>query len=185
MKVSDQFPSKYLRVEDLDDADMTLTIKRVTTEDLGQGNEKQRKIIVYFRECEKGLACNKTNAGVIAKLYGDDTDMWLGKRITLWPNHDVEFKGEIVSAIRVRSKAPAPTTNGAATNGNGVLTFKNAVELCERNGIAVQELKDYLKSCGVNGWTPDTAAQCSELTQKFIAGLVPPTTDANEDVQFS
>src|SRR3989304_3055241 len=106
MKVKDVFPSKYLKVDDLNDLDLTLTIDNVVIEEIGQGDAKQKKMVIYFQEAEKGFVCNKTNATVIEKLFGDETTNWKGKRITLWPNHDVEFKGEIVSAIRVRSRAP-------------------------------------------------------------------------------
>ena len=126
MKISDAFPSKYLKVDDLNDADMLCTITRVALEELGQGHEKDTKPIVYFAETDKGMACNKTNAGVISKLYGDDTDGWIGKKITLWPNHDVEFRGEIVSAIRVRSRAPstiAPPTRQSGQYIDDAETF--------------------------------------------------------------
>ena len=113
MKVGQAFPSKYLKADDLEDRDWTATIRDVIIEDIGQGEQKQEKLILYFNEFEKGLVTNKTNATTIQKLYGDETDEWVGKTIVLWPNHDVEFKGEIVSAIRVRSRAPkTPVTAG-------------------------------------------------------------------------
>lgn len=108
MKVKDVFPSKYLKVDDLEDNDWNVTIARTVLEDIGQGESKQTKLVIYFDGIDKGFVCNKTNASVIEKLYGDETNDWKGKRITLWPNHDVQFKGEIVSAIRVRAKAPKP-----------------------------------------------------------------------------
>jgi F0F1-type ATP synthase alpha subunit len=176
MKVSDQFPSRYLKVEDLNDEDMIVTIRDATSEVLGQGQDAQRKLIVHFRETEKGLACNKTNAGIIAKLYGDDTDFWIGKQIILWPNHDVAFKGEIVSAIRVRSKAPPqgqrrPASTAATGSANGVMSYAEACAAVENVGSSPDALKDYLRDHGINGWAPSTAAQCSELTRAFIASL--------------
>lgn len=107
MKLSKVFPSKYLKADDLEDRDWPVTIKRVIIEKIGQGEEQQEKLTVYFEELDKGIVCNKTNAITIEKLYGDETDAWVGKRITIYPNYDVQFKGEIVSAIRVRTKAPA------------------------------------------------------------------------------
>lgn len=106
MKVGAAFPSKYLKADDLEDRDWSVTIKNVLIENIGQGEKKEEKLIIYFRELDKGLVTNRTNANIIEKLYGDETDEWIGKPVTLWPNHDVEFKGEIVSAIRIRSKAP-------------------------------------------------------------------------------
>src|ERR1700674_2927754 len=106
MKTKDVFPGKYMKVEDLNDNDAVVTIERVVQEDIGQGEDRKTKVIIYVDEFEKGFVCNKTNWNTIAKLYGDESDEWKGKRITLWPNHDVQFGGDIVSAIRVRSKAP-------------------------------------------------------------------------------
>ena len=98
---NDYFPSKYLKAEDLD-ADLPVTIKGVFTEKLQTGEEKP---VVYFNETEKGLIVNKTNFSAIAKLTGKpNSDNWNGEKITLTVM-DVEFKGDIVSAIRVKAGA--------------------------------------------------------------------------------
>lgn len=113
MKISDAFPSKYLKADDLD-GDVVVYITKAEMEQLGQGKDAEDKIILYFKGMDKGLAVNKTNAGTIAKLYGDDTDGWVGKPITLFAT-EVEFKGDMVMAIRVRLKAPSePAQNERA-----------------------------------------------------------------------
>jgi hypothetical protein len=104
MKLSEVFPSKYLKADEWN-GDLVVTIKRVTVEELGSGAKKDTKPVLYFQEADKGLACNKTNSSTIAKLYGDDTDDWIGKRIILFST-DVEFGGEMTRAIRVRAKSP-------------------------------------------------------------------------------
>ena len=106
MNIDKAFPSKYMKAADLDDKDLTLTIKGVAIEELGKDSEKESKPVLYFEEEKKGFALNKTNANIIKKLYGSDTDAWIGKKITLWPNSEVPYGDEIVTAIRVRSKAP-------------------------------------------------------------------------------
>ena len=96
---NDFFPSKFLKAEDLD-ADLAVTIKHVLIEKLQTGEEKP---VVYFNETEKGLIVNKTNFSAIAKLTGKpNSDNWGGEKITLTVM-DVEFKGDIVSAIRVKA----------------------------------------------------------------------------------
>lgn len=107
MKVGTAFPSTYLKADDLEDRDWPVTIKEVKMELVGMPGDQSEKLTLMFDELDKGIVCNKTNAGVIEKMYGAETDDWIGKKITLWPNHDVEFKGEIVSAIRVRSRPVA------------------------------------------------------------------------------
>lgn len=104
-KISDAFPSKYLSAQDLNGRDVTVTISRATIEEIGKGADKDRKIVLSFAGKQKQLVCNKTNAKVIAGLHGDDTDLWIGKAITICPR-EVEFQGDMVWAIRVSLKAP-------------------------------------------------------------------------------
>lgn len=105
MKISDAFPSNFLRADDLQGKQVTVTISEITFEEIGQGRDKEEKLMIAFKGKEKKLVCNKTNANTISKLYGDDTDEWIGKPITLVAR-EVEFQGDAVWAIRVSLKAP-------------------------------------------------------------------------------
>lgn len=107
MKIGAAFPSKYLKASDLNDKAFVLTMDKVTIEEVGQ--KKDQRPILYFLKTDKGLVLNKTNANVITKLYGEDTDNWEGHQIELYPTM-VEFGGEQVEAIRVR----APKKNAGA-----------------------------------------------------------------------
>jgi hypothetical protein len=51
------------------------------------------------------MVLNKTNASTIAKLHGEETDLWTGKRITLC-TREVEFQGTMTSALRVLAQKP-------------------------------------------------------------------------------
>lgn len=97
---------KYLKYQELDSKDWTFTIKEFAKENLGKDGEHEMKWILYFEEMEKGLALNATNGKTICKLYGDEMDEWVGKRVTLYAKDDIEFGGELVSGIRVRPKKP-------------------------------------------------------------------------------
>lgn len=101
MRVSQAFPSKYLKCSDLQGRTVTVTISTVEMETLGEDHRP----VVYFKGKQKGLVLNKTNAGVIADMYGDDTDAWEEKPITLRPAR-VDFRGERVDAIRVEFIQP-------------------------------------------------------------------------------
>ena len=106
MKMNDVFPTKYLQASDLDGADVPVTITGCEIEEMGK--DKDRKPVLTFKGTEKKLVLNKTNWSVIAKVLGtDETDDWIGQRITLYPT-EVESFGETVMAIRVRLKLPAP-----------------------------------------------------------------------------
>lgn len=111
--VNEMHPSKYFKASDLEDDEMTVTMKTVKQETVGQGAQSEEKWVLYFRGQEKGLVLNKTNTTTIAKLYGDDTDSWAGKRITLFPTQ-VDMQGRQVDAIRVKNKAPKETAKAAA-----------------------------------------------------------------------
>jgi hypothetical protein len=113
MKISTAFPSSYLKHDELNGVDMILTIKSVSVEEIGQGDDKETKPIVYFHETDKGLALNKTNAAIITELYGDETDDWEGKRISLFKDK-TNFAGKRVDCIRVRDKVPASASPAAA-----------------------------------------------------------------------
>jgi len=104
MKISAAYPSKYLKAADLQDKPVTLIMARVELESISDGEDK--KPVLYFTKAKKGLVLNKTNSKVIATAYGDDTDMWDGQQLVLFPAM-VDFKGDTVEAIRVRVPKPA------------------------------------------------------------------------------
>jgi hypothetical protein len=105
MRLSEMFPSNLLKSQDLLDAggEITVTIEKVEmkTFDRDDGT-KDTKPIVYFAD-NKQMVCNKTNAGIIATMHGDDTDEWIGKSITLTVK-EVEFQGKTVFGIRVKNE---------------------------------------------------------------------------------
>ncbi len=107
MNISDAFPSNYLKAADLQGRNVTVTIAGATIEEIGQGQKKDRKLVLSFFGKEKALVCNKTNASTIEKLYGSDTDAWIGQPIILCAR-EVEFQGEMVMAIRVSLQRPNP-----------------------------------------------------------------------------
>ncbi len=119
MKISAAFPSNYIKASDLNGKPWDMKIRTAAMEDLGQGNDKESKPVLYFDGVQKGLVLNKTNATNIAKVYGDDTGNWTGKDIQVFPT-TTEFKGETVDAIRVRvvpeaqpEKQPEPQPTAA------------------------------------------------------------------------
>jgi len=113
MKLGEAFPSAFLKADDLGGRQVTVTIDHADMEVIGQGRDKASKLIIGFRGKEKKLVCNKTNANMIASMYGDETEGWIGKQITLVAR-EVEFQGEMVVAIRVLAKPAAAQAGKAA-----------------------------------------------------------------------
>jgi hypothetical protein len=108
MKLGEMFPSKSLKADDFKDNPQVLTMADVEIVTFDDGTKKPA---LSFQEHEKRLLLNRTNSNIIAESYGDDTDAWRGKRIQLYAAR-VEFKGDIVDAIRVQgpkqNAAPPP-----------------------------------------------------------------------------
>src|SRR5262249_45637754 len=75
------------------------TIKSASIEELGE--DKDEKIVVIFKELDRGLVLNRTNADYLSMICkSDDTDAWAGHRVGLFVQ-PVSFKGKLVDSIRV------------------------------------------------------------------------------------
>lgn len=109
MKISDQFPSKYLKASDLpDEGFVKAIIDGVQLDEIG--DKKERKPVLCFSSgVKKGLVLNKTNSTIIADAYGDDSDAWEGRPILLYAT-ETNFQGKPCPCIRVRipKAKPAP-----------------------------------------------------------------------------
>lgn len=118
MRVSEAYPSAYLKAADLQGRTVNVKIDRYTIEEIGD----DRKPVLYFVGKEKGLVLNKTNANEIAFVYGDDMDQWLGQGIELF-SMQVSFQGKMMPGLRVRVPRPQPQkpihTAPPQTHGNG------------------------------------------------------------------
>ena len=77
MKSNQVFPSRWLKAADLEPHGETVTILKVTMEEIGE--ERERKPIMTFDETDKELVVNVTNWNSIAELTGEeDSDDWPG-----------------------------------------------------------------------------------------------------------
>ena len=104
MKRDEAFPSNFLKAEHLVNAAGQSIAKRVTitgVEDVTYPDGKMGRCI-SFKETNKKLGLNKTNWTAIEKITGkaDDED-WAGSKIEIYRTM-VEFKGDMVEAIRCR-----------------------------------------------------------------------------------
>jgi hypothetical protein len=92
--------SKFLRKEDIDD-ELVVTIKDVDLEDM-PGDSGEQRWVLYFKELPKGLVLNATTIRVLEKSFGSHSDNWRGKKVTLYVDHSVQFKGQVVGGLRLR-----------------------------------------------------------------------------------
>jgi hypothetical protein len=106
MKTSEVFPSRFVKAADIGDKEITVSIAKVTIEEVGD----DQKPVAFFKESPKGLVLNRTNWDRIAYIAGnDDSDSWPGMRVSLYTEL-VTFGGKTGPAVRVRppSKQAAP-----------------------------------------------------------------------------
>ncbi len=105
MHVDLMFPSRYLKAADFQEGSEPLSIVEVFKDQVRMVNGSlTEKFIVRFKETEKELILNKTNAKAIAKDLGEPKAVnWAGSTIVLKPTTCEAF-GEIVDCIRVEMR---------------------------------------------------------------------------------
>lgn len=110
MRIGAAFPSKYVKAGQLpeDGTPVRVTIAKVVTENVaGEGKPPENKPVLYFEKKKQGIVLNKTNADVIAKAFGDETDDWTGRQIMLYST-ETTFQGKTMPCIRVRIEKAKP-----------------------------------------------------------------------------
>ena len=110
MDMNQAFPSKYIKADDLQGKEWPLVIRNVVREDVGTDQKPDNKPVIYFNGTEKGMVLNVTNNNAICDMFGFDSDMWLGKTITLIAIQ-TEFQGKPCLGLRV--KLPGATNLAA------------------------------------------------------------------------
>lgn len=100
--------SRFFKAADLTQ-EKKLRIKDVTEEWIGTGADKEKKLVVWFTNDERGLVLNRVNNRTIRGAFGDPIEGWKGKIIILFPTM-AEFRGKMGPALRVR--IPPPKGNG-------------------------------------------------------------------------
>jgi hypothetical protein len=96
------FPSKFLKAADLNGRPTVVVVDKASVESLKtMSGESTQKLVLHFRDRQKGLVVNRTNYDTIADFLGDGAGNWVGKQIELYPDR-VAVGGKTVPCIRVR-----------------------------------------------------------------------------------
>ncbi len=103
MSVKDLYASRgdWLKAEDLHGKAIKVVIVDTAIETIGEGEKAAQKIVLSFKNKEKRLVLNKTNADVIADIYGDEEGAWVDREIIIYPTV-TDFGGKTVPCLRVR-----------------------------------------------------------------------------------
>lgn len=102
MKITDAFPSSYLKASDLNGRSVKVTVSGCELEDL----DGEHKPVLRFQGKQKGMVLNRTNAGVLAAALGEETSAWAGHEVELYPDRTM-FQGRMVDCLRLRVPTPA------------------------------------------------------------------------------
>lgn len=116
--LSQMFESKYLKADDFPEPALVTIhgFKRMNMAKEGEG--PRYKWLCKFKEFDKPMVANKTNLKRMAKIFdSENTDNWIGKRVELFYDENVEMAGEIVGGLRVRKPSPLPAER--KTTGDG------------------------------------------------------------------
>jgi hypothetical protein len=137
--------SRFLKAGDFD-GERKFRIKDVTEETVGAGADKERKLVVWFTNDDRGLVLNKTNNRTLRGSFGDDTAGW-AKNIIIVFAMMVEMRGKMVPGLRVRipppkqASSPKVMSRGQETKplGNGGQTA------APKPKVADDDLEDDIK----------------------------------------
>ena len=111
MDITQAFPSKFLKADDLQGTTRTVTMESVAMEEVAPGESKP---VLRFVGIPKGLVLNKVNTATIVSTYGKETTGWAGRNLMLFAQ-TVAFQGRMVPAIRVAAtQQAAPPAQPAA-----------------------------------------------------------------------
>lgn len=109
MKIGSMLESKYMKRSDLDEyeGERIVTITKIGKVNVAQDDDPpEMKWAMRFKEFDKPMILNSTNIQLCAKACdSDDTDDWIGKRVTIYDDPNVSFGGKLVGGLRIK-KAP-------------------------------------------------------------------------------
>ena len=81
------------------------------------GDSGDRRWVLFFKELDKGMVLNTTGIRMLEKAFGDESDDWVGKRVTIYVDPNVSYKGQVVGGLRLRPTSPKKTTPPASSPG--------------------------------------------------------------------
>lgn len=98
----------YIGAYALNGQDLTVTIKAARKEEItGEGGRKQVCFVLALEAPHKPIILNATNQKSLVRLYGTETDNWIGKQFTLYTS-TTQLAGETRECVRIRPTVGLP-----------------------------------------------------------------------------
>lgn len=91
IKVSEQYPSKYICGDDLQGKRTQVHIVKVEAVEVPDFKDKDKmvnKLELSFAGKDKTMLCGPANAKKLGRELGDDTDDWIDKVIEIWAEEE-------------------------------------------------------------------------------------------------
>ena len=102
--INDLKTSKFLTKSDVTPP-ILVTIKSWEQVNVAlEGADPEVKYALHFSEAEKPMVLNSVNGQLIAAITGsEDFDGWIGKKIVLFNDPTIMFRGKVTGGIRCRA----------------------------------------------------------------------------------
>lgn len=110
------------------DRDVTVTLakverytpegpKRTKTVNGKKVEERNKRLAISFVGKRKKWLAGPVSQKTLARLYGNNVEDWIGKKVSLYVDPMVKFGGEVTGGVRIRETAPrGPETSDALDN---------------------------------------------------------------------
>ncbi|MBV8557874.1 MAG: hypothetical protein JO116_20095 [Planctomycetaceae bacterium] len=110
------YQSRFMKAVDLPE-DASFVIQEAREMELGQGSNRETKVVLIFSDHDQWMVLNKTNYNTIVSMFGNDLDDWAYKSVTLTVE-PTTYQGEVIDSIRIKRPAhrtshPAPSRGGS------------------------------------------------------------------------
>lgn len=88
----------WLKGDDLEEGERTVVTIKSAEEEQFQDGKKQP--VLQFLELDQKLSLNKTRVKKCVELLGEDTEEWIGKKISLYPT-PTQFNGKDFMSVAI------------------------------------------------------------------------------------
>jgi len=136
------FKSDYLSSSDIDERDLTLTIKHVKYQECLTQSGKKFCNVAYFTEPDiKPMILNVGNSKIVKGFAGNKTHLedWNNIKVQIYVDPKIRFGNDIVEGLRIRSTQPKLQAELPKITDNN---FADAVKFL-KGGKSIEELKKY------------------------------------------
>ena len=105
------FAGRYINASVVGEEGQTYTIRGVQAEDIedpDKGNTRVGKMVIYFRETDKGFVPSRTVAECLGAMFGEDVGGWQGRRVRLYKDPTIRVGKQTKGGIRVAGSPDIP-----------------------------------------------------------------------------